>query len=45
MDIAPECAIGTPFVIALVVDPDDHRMVWAGVEINGVLRSMDGETP
>jgi hypothetical protein len=24
------------------VDPDDHRMVWAGVEIDGVFRSLDG---
>ncbi len=27
---------------SLVVDPDDHRIVWAGVEIDGVFRSMDG---
>jgi photosystem II stability/assembly factor-like uncharacterized protein len=25
-----------------VVDPDDHRIVWAGVEIDGVFRSADG---
>ena len=42
VDIAPECSIGTPFVTGLVVDPDDHRIVWAGVEIDGVFRSMDG---
>src|SRR5580700_10012549 len=24
------------------VDPDDHRIVWAGVEIDGVFRSLDG---
>jgi photosystem II stability/assembly factor-like uncharacterized protein len=29
-------------VTALAVDPDDHRIVWAGVEIDGVFRSMDG---
>jgi photosystem II stability/assembly factor-like uncharacterized protein len=25
-----------------MVDPDDPRMVWAGVEIDGVFRSLDG---
>jgi hypothetical protein len=33
VDIARECSIGIPFVTSVVVDPDDHRMVWAGVEI------------
>src|SRR5258708_12732685 len=31
-----------PFVTGVVVDPDDHRIVWAGVEIGGVFRSLDG---
>ena len=35
VDIARECSIGTPFVTALAVDPDDHHIVWAGVEIDG----------
>ncbi len=42
MDIAPECSIGETFVTGLVVDPEDHRRVWAGVEIDGVYRSLDG---
>src|SRR5579862_9576119 len=42
VDIAAECSIGTPFVTGLVVDPDDHRRVWAGVEIDGIFRSLDG---
>jgi BNR/Asp-box repeat len=25
-----------------MVDPSDHRTVWAGVEIDGVFRSLDG---
>jgi len=29
-------------VTSIVVDPDDHRIVWAGVEIDGVFRSVDG---
>ncbi|MGC2203997.1 MAG: hypothetical protein WA633_28115, partial [Stellaceae bacterium] len=39
VDLARECSIGTPFVTSVIVDPDDHRMVWAGVEIDGVFRS------
>ncbi len=27
---------------SLLVDPDDHRTLWAGVEIDGVFRSRDG---
>ena len=27
---------------SVLVDPDDHRLVWAGVEIDGVFRSQDG---
>jgi hypothetical protein len=42
VDIARECSIGIPFVTSVIVDPDDHRMVWAGVEIDGVFRSRDG---
>jgi len=29
-------------VTSVNVDPDDHRIVWAGVEIDGVFRSLDG---
>src|SRR6266853_263004 len=32
VDIARECSIGIPFVTSVIVDPDDHRTVWAGVE-------------
>jgi photosystem II stability/assembly factor-like uncharacterized protein len=42
LNIARECSIGTPFVTSIIVDPDDHRTVWAGVEIDGVFRSRDG---
>ena len=44
VDIARECSIGTPFVTSVIADPDDHRVVWAGVEIDGVFRSLDGGT-
>ena len=31
-----------PRVTALTVDPSDHRVVWAGIEVDGVRRSTDG---
>jgi photosystem II stability/assembly factor-like uncharacterized protein len=42
-DIAEECPnVGVPRVTALIVDPSDHRVVWAGIEVDGVRRSTDG---
>ena len=40
--MAQECHIGPPMVTMLMVDPQDHRIVWAGVEVDGVYRSLDG---
>ena len=41
--IADECpAVRIPRVTALMVDPLDHRNVWAGIEVDGVRRSRDG---
>lgn len=41
--MAEECAnVRIPRVTALTVDPSDHRIVWAGVEVDGVRRSLDG---
>ena len=34
--------VGVPRVTALTVDPSDHRVIWAGVEVDGVRRSLDG---
>jgi photosystem II stability/assembly factor-like uncharacterized protein len=43
MELAEECpAVVIPRVTALVVDPEDHRTIWAGVEVDGVRRSLDG---
>ena len=40
---AEECpAVVIPRVTALVVDPEDHRTIWAGIEVDGVRRSLDG---
>jgi len=42
-DFAEECMnVGTPRITALAVDPGDHRIVWAGAEVDGVRMSLDG---
>jgi len=42
-EIAEECPnVGVPRVTALTVDPSDHHVVWAGLEVDGVRRSTDG---
>ena len=38
VQMAQECHIGPPMVTMLMVDPQDHRTVWAGVEVDGVYR-------
>ena len=43
MELADECpAVVIPRVTALAVDPEDHQTIWAGVEVDGVRRSLDG---
>jgi photosystem II stability/assembly factor-like uncharacterized protein len=43
VDMVEECPnVGVPRVTALTVDPSDSRIVWAGVEVDGVRRSLDG---
>ena len=43
VDLAETCPnVRYPRVTALVVDPSDHRNVWAGIEVDGVRRSLDG---
>lgn len=40
---ADECPnVRFPRVLSMAVDPTDHRIVWAGVEVDGVRRSLDG---
>ena len=34
--------VGIPRVTALTIDPEDHRTVWTGIEVDGVRRSLDG---
>ncbi len=43
VDMVEDCPnVGVPRVTALTVDSSDHRIVWAGVEVDGVRRSLDG---
>ncbi len=42
MTVDDECPIGVPRITNMVVDPRDHNVVWAGVEVNGIHRSDDG---
>jgi photosystem II stability/assembly factor-like uncharacterized protein len=43
VDMVEECPnVGVPRVTALTVDPSDRRVIWAGVEVDGVRRSLDG---
>ena len=43
VDMAEECPnVRMPRVTALEIDPSDHRIIWAGVEVDGVRRSLDG---
>lgn len=42
-EFAEECAnVRIPRMTGLVVDPADHRIIWAGAEVDGVRRSLDG---
>ncbi len=42
-DLAETCPnVRLPRVTALEVDASDHNIVWAGVEVDGVQRSLDG---
>ena len=43
VDMVEECPnVGVPRVTALTVDPSDRHIIWAGVEVDGVRRSLDG---
>jgi photosystem II stability/assembly factor-like uncharacterized protein len=43
VDMVEECPnVGVPRVTALTVDPSDNHIIWAGVEVDGVRRSLDG---
>ncbi len=42
MGVNMNCPIGTPRTTNMIVDPRDHRTIWAGIEVDGVYKSLDG---
>src|SRR5262245_47479907 len=43
VDIAKDCPnVGIPRPTGIAIDPDDHRHVWVGLEVDGVRHSADG---
>lgn len=36
------CPVGIPRTTSMIVDPRDHRTIWAGIEVDGVYKSLDG---
>ena len=36
------CPVGIPRTTNMIVDPRDHRTVWAGIEVDGIYKSLDG---
>ena len=42
LGVANPCAVGIPRTTSMIVDPRDHRTVWAGIEVDGIFKSQDG---
>ena len=42
MGVNLQCPVGTPRTTNMIVDPRDHRTIWAGIEVDGVYKSLDG---
>ena len=43
VELVDECPnVVVPRVTALLVDPEDHGSIWAGIEVDGVRHSADG---
>ena len=36
------CPVGIPRTTNMIVDPRDNRTIWAGIEVDGVYKSLDG---
>jgi photosystem II stability/assembly factor-like uncharacterized protein len=36
------CPVGIPRTTNMIVDPRDHSTIWAGIEVDGVYKSLDG---
>lgn len=42
MGVNLNCPVGTPRTTNMIVDPRDPQTVWAGIEVDGVYKSLDG---
>ena len=42
LGVANPCPVGIPRTTNIIVDPRDRRTVWAGIEVDGVYKSLDG---
>ena len=42
LGVANPCPVGIPRTTNVIVDPRDPRTVWAGIEVDGVYKSLDG---
>ena len=42
LGVTNPCAVGVPRTTNVVVDPGDSRTIWAGIEVDGVYKSLDG---
>ncbi len=42
LGVTNPCPVGTPRTTNMIVDPRDHRTIWAGIEVDGVYKSLDG---
>ena len=40
--VSNPCPIGIPKVTVMMVDPRDRRTIWAGIEVDGIYKSLDG---
>lgn len=42
LGVTVPCPVGIPRTTNMIVDPRDHRTIWAGIEVDGVYKSLDG---
>lgn len=43
VEVAAQCpAVGVPRVTGIAIDPENHKHIWAGFEVDGVRHSTDG---
>ena len=42
LGVTNPCPTGVPRTTVMMVDPRDRRTIWAGIEVDGVYKSLDG---